>query len=164
MSAALEILTEVRRRGGDIKLIAPDRLKVLAPTALLPELVEKVRAVKPALLVALAEPKLPAEWRARHAEARAYWRAFHPTAEAADLAWGEMQCRWHRLHGEPVEAGLCTGCGLPLGEGEVLRLGDGTAVHFGTFDCLFRYGRRWRATATAALVAMGLTPPLADYE
>src|SRR6516162_4130733 len=48
------LLAEIRRSGGDVRLIGCDRLKLVAPTALLPELAERVRAAKPVLLATLA--------------------------------------------------------------------------------------------------------------
>jgi hypothetical protein len=48
------LLAEIRRSGGDVRLIGCDRLQLVAPTALLPELAERVRAAKPVLLAALA--------------------------------------------------------------------------------------------------------------
>ena len=130
---ALDVLAEVRRLGGDVKLVGPDRLRVVAPAMLLPDLAERVRIVKPKLLVALAkpnkvvqhptEPKPPElaidvdahEWRARHHEALSFWGAFHTEGEAAALAWGEMVTLWHRRHGERTPPDTCAGCYLPIG-------------------------------------------------
>jgi hypothetical protein len=162
---ALEVLAEIRWHGGDVKVVAPNRLRVLAPPALLPKFVTRVQAVKPELLLALAEPKLPvdaraAEWQARHAESLAFWRAFHSTGEAACIAWGEMQFRWHRLHGSRVSTSICAGCGDRLDGAETLALGDGARLHIATLDRLVAYGQRWRGTATEALIHMGLAPPV----
>jgi hypothetical protein len=52
---ALNLLAEIRRSGGDVTLVGGDRLKLVAPTALVPELAEKVRAAKPMLLAVLAD-------------------------------------------------------------------------------------------------------------
>jgi hypothetical protein len=49
------LLAEIRRSGGDVKLVGCNRLKLVAPKALLPELTDRVRAVKPMLLAALAD-------------------------------------------------------------------------------------------------------------
>jgi hypothetical protein len=49
------LLAEIRRSGGDVRLVGCDRLKLVAPTALLPELAERVRAAKPMLLATLAD-------------------------------------------------------------------------------------------------------------
>jgi hypothetical protein len=52
---AANLLAEIRRSGGDVTLVDCDRLKLVAPTALLPEFAEKVRAAKPMLLAVLAD-------------------------------------------------------------------------------------------------------------
>jgi len=49
------LLAEIRRSGGYVRLVGCDRLKLVAPPALLPELAERVRAAKPMLLAALAD-------------------------------------------------------------------------------------------------------------
>ncbi len=53
-SLATEVLDAVRAAGGEVKLIGKDRLKVLAPTPLPDELVQRLRASKAELLEALA--------------------------------------------------------------------------------------------------------------
>ena len=53
---ATNLLAEIRRSGGDVRLVGCDRLKLVAPKALLPELTDRVRAAKPMLLAALADP------------------------------------------------------------------------------------------------------------
>jgi hypothetical protein len=191
------LLAEIRRSGGDVRLVGCDRLKLVVPTALLPDLAERVRAAKPMLLVALADggrratsaqdegggasnprnngatvqhptselvsdravPTPATYWRARHREALAYWRALHPVDEAAGFAWGEMQVRWHSLHGERVPHWQCAGCREPIGGRTVLTLADTGRVHLDKLDCLLRFGDRWRGEATASLMALGLTPP-----
>lgn len=52
---AANLLAEIRRSGGDVRLVGCDRLKLVAPTTLLPEFAERVRAAKPTLLAALAD-------------------------------------------------------------------------------------------------------------
>ena len=111
---------------------------------------------KSELLAALAETT---GWPARHREALAYWGALNPAAEAARLAWGEMQWRWHRLHGERAAEWQCAGCGEPIGGLATLDLADGNRVHLDGLDCLLSFGQRWRCEATAALHALGLDPP-----
>jgi hypothetical protein len=54
---------------------------------------------------------------------------------------------------------LCAGCRRPLGNAELLHLGDGNRVHLDNLNCVIRHGERWRRAATRALVAMGLQPP-----
>jgi hypothetical protein len=110
---------------------------------------------KPAVIAALA-----AEWRARHREALANWSAFRPIKEAAGLAWGELEDRWHKLHGARTPAWQCAGCGEPVGGRAALRLADGNRVHVAdSLDCLFAFGERWRREATSGLRALGLDPP-----
>lgn len=94
-------------------------------------------------------------------EAVAYWSALHPPDEAERLAWGAVQMRWHRQHGERIAPHLCAGCGEPIGKGRARDLIDGNRVHLGGLDCLIRFGHRWRAAATAGLAALGLAPPVA---
>jgi hypothetical protein len=48
------LLAEIRRSGGEVRLLGCDKLKLVAPAALLHELTERVRAAKPMLLAALA--------------------------------------------------------------------------------------------------------------
>lgn len=152
------VLAEVGAAGGWIEARG-DRLRLMARGPLAPDLVERVRAAKPALLAIFAER---ADWHHRHREALAYHCALYPKSEAAALAWSEMQNRWHRLHGERVSAWQCAGCGAPIGGREALTLSDGNGVHLDTLDCLLAYGRRWRGAATRALAAMGLQPPPDD--
>ena len=52
---ATNLLAEIRRSGGDVSLVGYDRLKLVAPAALLPKLAERVRAAKPVLLAALSD-------------------------------------------------------------------------------------------------------------
>jgi hypothetical protein len=106
---------------------------------------------------------LMADWRAGHRKALAYWSAFRPSAEAAALAWGEIQLRWHRLHGARSPAWQCAGCRSPIGGRTALDLADGNRVHLDGLDCVLRFGERWRREATAGLRALGLNPP-ADSE
>jgi len=47
---AVDALAAVRAAGGDVKLVGPQRLKLVAPTALPSDLIELVRAAKPDLL------------------------------------------------------------------------------------------------------------------
>jgi hypothetical protein len=111
---------------------------------------------KPRVVAALAGPS---DWHARHIEALSHWSALHHAQEAAQLAWGELQCRWHRLHAEPAPKWQCAGCGEPIGSLSVLDLHDGNQVHLDKLDCLIRYGARWRSAATLELIAIGLRPP-----
>jgi hypothetical protein len=109
------------------------------------------------ILNALAEAT---NWCARHREAMAHWSALHPIDEAARLAWGELEDRWHRLHGARITAWQCAGCSEPIGGRAALSLADGNRVHLDRIGCLIAHGNRWRAEARAALTALGLDPPL----
>jgi hypothetical protein len=111
---------------------------------------------KPTVVAALAD------WGARHREALAYWGALHPTAEAAQLAWGELLSRWHRLSGTRAPEWQCAGCGEPIGGRAALALADGNRVHLDKLDCLLSFGERWRNEATAGMRALGLDPPAGD--
>jgi hypothetical protein len=142
---AREVGLAVAAENGKLVIKGPRRAE---QTALL------LLAHKRAVLTALA-----ADWRVRHREALAYWSAFHPADEAAQLAWGELQIRWHRLHGEHLPQWQCAGCGEPLGGFAALTLVDGNRVHLGTLDCLLSFGDRWRGEATAELKALGLAAP-----
>jgi hypothetical protein len=197
---ATNLLAEIRRSGGDVMLVGCDRLKLVAPKALLPELTDRVRAAKPMLLATLAETasqvstaqdggggvsNLPrnsataqrltvesspdrgismpaADCCARYRETLAYWNAFHPACEAARLAWGETENRWHMQYGERVPHWQCAGCREPIGGLSALDLADGNRVHFDAvhgLDCLLSFGDRWRVEAIAGLHALGLDPP-----
>jgi hypothetical protein len=84
----------------------------------------------------------------------------HARATAERLAWGEMQNKWHMLHGERVPKQICAGCRRPIGIGPVLPMIDGNVVHAqGNHECLIQYGARWRGAATRALWAMGFKQP-----
>src|SRR2546425_11087474 len=87
---------------------------------------------KPEVVAALAGPS---DWHARHLEALSYWTALHPVDEAAWLAWGELQCRWHGLHGERLPEWQCAGCGEPIGGLTALDLGNGNRAHLDRLDC-----------------------------
>jgi hypothetical protein len=82
--------------------------------------------------------------------------------EAEHLAWSELQGRWHMEHGERAPRDLCAGCRRLIGGNPVLDLIDGCRVHADGYDCLIRWGERWRAAATRALVAMGVNPTVSD--
>jgi hypothetical protein len=156
VSAALELLRRLSEIGA-AAIPAGDKLVVRAGKKPVPgELVRTIRDRKAELLAALVEA---AEWRARHREALARWSALHPADEAAGIAWGELQDRWHRLRGERLPEWQCAGWRGPIGGREALALGDGARVHFDTLDCLLAYGERWRGTAARALAAMDLPAP-----
>jgi hypothetical protein len=175
MSAANDVLAAIRGHGGDVKIIAPDRLKVLAPAAMLPDFVEQVRAVKLQLLAALsasapnsqltdeAEAKFPPDkfwWRNLYTARTFEWFLGDRDWEAAKrLAWGDLQNEWHDRHGKRWPHWHCAGCHAPIGGLVVLDLPDGNRVHFEPIECLIAFGKHWRVTADEALVAFGLEPP-----
>ena len=157
MSARPEYLIAAVHAAGGIIRRDGDSIELMAPQPLPADLVACIRVAKPALLAMLAEVT---DWRARHREAMAYWRAFHPSEEAASLAWGEIEDRWHRLHGAPAPKWQCAGCDQAIGGLAALDLADGNRVHFGdSLDCVFSFGERWRRQAAAGLRALGLDPP-----
>jgi hypothetical protein len=136
----------VTAAGGRLVIRGPRRAE---PVALM------LLAHKPEVLTALDEAT---DWRARNQEAVAHWGALHPPAEAARLAWGELEDRWHRLHGARVPSWQCAGCGEAIAELPALDLADGNRVHLGDLECVIAYGDRWRGAATAGLRALGLDP------
>jgi hypothetical protein len=139
-------LTEVAAVGGWFERRPDGRLRLKARAPLAPAIIES----------AFAEAR---EWHARHREALAHWSALHPAEEAAGLAWGEIQARWHRLHGERAPEWQCAGCGEPIGGFAALDLAHGSRVHIDGCDCLLAFGKRWRSEATAGLRALGLDSP-----
>jgi hypothetical protein len=99
-------------------------------------------------------------WIGRFEERAAHRHPIYPRAVAERLAWAEIEARWHLELGERVPRELCAGCREPIGEAKALDLIDGCRVHVRPdHNCLIRYGGRWRAAATRALVLLGLTPP-----
>jgi hypothetical protein len=104
-------------------------------------------------------------WIGRFEERNAHRHPVCPRAVAERLAWAEIEARWHLERGERVPPELCAGCREPIGEAKALDLIDGCRVHLRPdHNCLIRYGGRWRAAATRALVLMGLTPPSTGAE
>lgn len=95
------------------------------------------------------------DWRHLYDERAAIreYNGHYSRAEAERLAWGELQYRWHLQHGDRVPRDLCAGCRRPIGLAAALDLIDGNRVHL---------DERWRATATRALVALGLVPPSSE--
>jgi hypothetical protein len=99
-------------------------------------------------------------WIDRFEERATHRHPIYPRAVAERLAWAEIEARWHLELGERVPRELCAGCREPIDEAKALDLIDGCRVHVRPdHNCLIRYGGRWRAAATRALMAMGLTPP-----
>jgi hypothetical protein len=172
---ALDVLNTIRRHGGDVKLISPDRLKVMAPRDLLPNFVTQVRAVKPEMIAELAATSCPADpvaqvgtparngplWRHRFTVRTFQWLVGRRDLETAKrLAWGDLQNEWHERYGRRWPARQCAGCGEPLGGLDLIELPDGNRVHLEPIDCLITFGNRWRAEADQALSAFGLQSPI----
>src|SRR5690348_9712288 len=85
---------------------------------------------KPSVLAALApsmESRDAAWWR-REFIVRTLDRLLgnRTRDEAVRLAWGELQCRWHKQHGERAPTGICGGSRKPIRAAEVVHLIDGT--------------------------------------
>ncbi len=57
---AADALAIVRAAGGDVRMVGPERLKVIAPVPLPDDLVDRLRTVKPELLALLSGPNAPA--------------------------------------------------------------------------------------------------------
>lgn len=158
--AAFDLLKAIRCHGGDVKIIAPDRLKVSAPPDLLPDFVKRVRAVKPELLLTLSAATVAAKakehikttaprdavwWRRRFAMRTFQWSlGDRGWDEAKELAWGDLQNEWHSMHGRRWPTWECAACGAPIGGVKSLDLPDGNRVHLEPIDCLIMFGRRWR--------------------
>jgi hypothetical protein len=124
MSAANDILDRLAEIGAKIEA-AGNRLIVRAgPKSVPSELVQRLRDAKAEVIAILDEA---AQWQARYREAVVRWGALHPPAEAAGLAWGEMENRWHRQFGERAPPDLCAGCRRPIGGVEALAMIDGNA-------------------------------------
>jgi len=158
MTSGVDLLDQLVEVGARVATADGRRLIVRAGRQPVPgELVRQLREAKDDVLATLA----PAWWRRQFA-VRAIDReqgGIRSREDAALLAWGELECRWHRLYGERMLEWRCAGCGEPIGGLASLEFQDGNRVHFDELDCLIRYGERWRGAATRALVAMGLQPP-----
>jgi hypothetical protein len=163
MSVARDLLDRLAEIGAKVETTDSHRLIVRAGPQPVPgELMQLLRDAKGEVLATLAPPWWRSQFVIRTiARERGGARS---RAEAERLTWGELQCRWHRLHREPVPEWQCAGCGEPIGGRTALPLGDGGRVHLDTagLGCLLAYGRRWRGAATRALDAMGLRPSAED--
>ena len=65
---AVSALAAVRAAGGDVKLVGPERLKIIAPEPLPDYLVERLRTAKPELLALLSSAAPPMAFEARITE------------------------------------------------------------------------------------------------
>jgi hypothetical protein len=169
MTTARELIRAATAAGA--KLAASgDKLSVMAPRPLAPELVEQLRAAKAEILKMLtAEPdedyRAPAEaaWWRRHFTIRTlHWRLSGRWTkdEAERLAYGELLDEWRKSQGRRWPAWQCAGCDGSIGGLSALLLADENRVHFGEErECLIRFGRRSGGEAVAGLRALGLEPP-----
>jgi hypothetical protein len=165
MNAALDLLEQARRYGVEIRAKG-DKLKLKAPKAPPPDLLERLRASKPAILAALSEPA-PA-WSADN------WRVFFDERagiaefdgglsrqEAEALAY--ETCLMHWVNTSPpdhAKDGTCPCCGKEIiGNAgiPVLRPPGGNIwLHEG---CHSRWLLRRRTEAKKTLIAMSINPP-----
>jgi hypothetical protein len=157
MTSAEELLDRLVDAGAKIEA-ADGRLIVRAGARPVPgELVQRLRTAKAEVLATLS-----LVWWRRQLVVRTIDRELlgaRPHGDAARLAWGELECRWHKLYGERTPEWQCAGCGEPIGGNPSLDFQDGNRVHSQGMDCLIGYGKRWRGAAAHALIAMGLEPP-----
>jgi hypothetical protein len=140
-----------------VKLLAEHKLEVLAALAPAPssKSTDKGEDAADATEVCC--------WRERFTARTFEWFNGERDWEAAKrLAWGDLENEWHHRRGKRRPAWQCAGCERPIGGIEALNLPDGNRVHFEPIDCLLRFGRRWRSEARAALIALGLDPPLME--
>lgn len=88
---AAEALATVRAAGGDVRIVGPGRLKVIAPVPLPDDLVGRLRTVKPELLVLLSGPNASATeiWD----EAEEERAAIAEYDGGAPRSWGEALAR-----------------------------------------------------------------------
>ena len=160
MNSAEELIDRLVEVGARVEA-ADGRLIVRAGARPVPrELVRRLREAKVEVLATLS----PAWWH-RQFVVRTIDRELRGARsrdDAARLAWGELECRWHRLFGAHMPEGQCAGCGEPIGGRAALSMGEGNRAHLDDahgLECVIAYGKRWRGVATAALQAMGLVPP-----
>lgn len=176
MSAlATSVLAIVRAAGGDVK-VTDGRLRLMAPAPLPAEVIEQVRAAKPALVALLSSPapidRAPAgtigdadDWRTFYAEragiAEYDGGLLRPDADAR--AWECSVAHWCNLVPPIVgSADRCPVCNRPVGPVEagaipVVRPGGGhTWLHRG---CHAQFLISRRVEAREVLMAIGLQPP-----
>jgi hypothetical protein len=92
-AVAIDMLAADRAIGGDVKLVGPGRLKVLAPTPLPDKLIQQLRAVKPELLTLLAPPGPKTELGDSWADAEEERAATVEYDGGAPRAWAEALAR-----------------------------------------------------------------------
>jgi hypothetical protein len=171
----LNLLREARAAGLTVT-VQGDKLVIRGPRRAEPvalRLLKHKPAVMAALVRAPAQPRQAAPEPERAGWDAADWQAYfderaairefdgqRPRVEAERLAWGELLVEWHKAHGAPPPSSRCAGCGKPIGGSPAMTLADAARVHdVASYECLLKYGRRWRAAAAKALTSMGLEPP-----
>jgi hypothetical protein len=168
MSAAKQLLECLGELGATVRPAGDQILLRAGPKPIPADLVKRLRELKTELVreLEVAETSAdiddqPAWWRRHYLLRTINWEisAVRPESEARGIAWGELEDRWHRLHGARTPEWQCAGCGEPLAGFPTLDLADGNCVHFHTLVCLLAFGKRWRAEAAAGLKALGLDPP-----
>jgi hypothetical protein len=163
---AQRLIEDARAAGLSIEVEGAD-LIIEADYEMPPDLLASLRQHKAELIAVLVPPSSSAaptaEWWRDEFEERAAIREYdghYTRAEAERLAWGELENRWHREHGERLSADICAGCRRPIGNAEALDQIDGNRVHADRdHSCLIAFGKRWRGAARRALLNMGLNPP-----
>jgi hypothetical protein len=106
MTEVADLLAEIRRSGGDVRLVGCDKVKLIAPTALLPKLAERVRAAKPMVLAALANTDREAARESGEGVLNPLPNSAtvqHPAGEASpDWVIPTPAARWNALHREAL--------------------------------------------------------------
>jgi hypothetical protein len=93
---AADVLATVRAAGGDVRIVGPKRLRVIAPVPLPNDLVDRLRSVKPELLALLSGPPTSAAeiWN----EAEEERSAIAEYDGGAPRAWAEALARLDPAH------------------------------------------------------------------
>jgi hypothetical protein len=171
MAHAQELLGRFAEIGATVRPIDKDHLFVRAGATPVPAaLIRQLRDAKAEILAALASERAApdagrdehdAEWWRRefHVRTTRWLIAPRTVDEAQRLAWGDLQNRWHDVHGRRVPSWQCAGCEKPIGGLPSVNQGDGNRVHQEPLECLIRFGKRWRGDATLGLLAFGLKRP-----
>jgi hypothetical protein len=171
--SARALIADLTRRGVELAVNA-DRLRWRAPKGTVgSQELAALRHHKAEIIELLSRqqgggrsgPKgdTPASWRAWFHERMEQHRCLgRDDGLARTLSWGGVENIWHQRHGAKLDPSKCAGCDRLLSGRARLTLGDDASVHWDEgagLGCLGSYGRRWRAEATAGLVALGLEPP-----
>lgn len=162
VATAAELIQTVRQAGGEVLLVAPDRLRVRAPVPLPEALLASLRQHKAAVVDLLARDpgeEVSRAWRDWVAGETERLTGRHRCArDAALLGYSGAVERWHRLYGERQDPERCAACGGLDGPLIGPSAIDRSVVHL-RGDCLERYGAMWRGRAVDGLRAAGIMPP-----